>query len=94
MSERITIKHLRAVCEVLNDITNSPTEPWTRKDGRNIANIGNFHVSQAYGGFCIHRMCNSGGAVTTPISYGHGPARELFNLAHSYIRGIQEGKRL
>ena len=88
--ERITIKHLRALADTLNRMTNSPSEPWGRVDGRNVANIGNYHISQAYGGFCVHRMANESGGVTTPISYGHIPARDLYNRIHAYMNGLRE----
>ena len=88
MSNRITIKHLRALCDRLNEVTDSPMTPWrTNVEGRQVASIGNFHISQAYGGYCVHRMHNEGGGVTTPVSYGHIPARELFDRMHSFIDG-------
>lgn len=87
--ERITIKHLDAICSQLNEATGSPLTPYTRgDDGRMRANVGNYHVSQAYGGFCIHRTENESGGVSTPLSYGHIPARELFGLARDYLDGI------
>ena len=92
---RITNKHLELQIERLNEITNSPKTPYTRaEDGKLTANVGNHHLSGAYGGFCVHRMANTSGGVSTPISYGHIPKRELYEKLVSYIAGIETGKRL
>jgi hypothetical protein len=90
--DRITNKQLSALCEWLNEITDSPAEPYTQIDGKLRANIGNYHISGAYGGVCLHRMMNESGGVNTPLSSGHGTKRELFEQMHAYIRGIELGK--
>jgi hypothetical protein len=91
--ERITIKHLDALVARLNYLTNSPMKPYEKgEDGRIHAQIGNYHISQAYGGVCLHRMHNDGGGVTTPLSGGHIPKRELYEQMHAFIRGIELGK--
>ena len=86
--ERITNKHLEAVCERLNKVLDRPLAPWSRVDGQNVANIGNFHISHAYGGVCLHEMCNEHGGVRTPLVYGHVPKRELYNRMHAMLDGI------
>jgi uncharacterized membrane protein YqiK len=68
MSDRITDSMLNARVKRLNELTQSPAEPYSRIDGKNVANIGNFHLSHAYGGVCLHRMYNDGGGVTTRLS--------------------------
>jgi len=83
---RVTEKQLQAVCDRLNRITNSPMQPYV--DGK--AQPGNYHLSHAYGGVCLHRMSNEGGGVNSPLSIGHVPKRELLNLMHAYISGINE----
>ena len=88
--ERISIKTLEILVTRLNKITNSPETPWTRdSNGKMHANIGNFHLSQAYGGVCVHRMHSEGGGITTPISHGHIPKREAYNQLHSFINGLE-----
>lgn len=83
---RITIKNLQALCERLNKVTGSPLVPWIRgEDGELRAQIGNFHISRAYGGYCVHRMANESGGVTTPISYGHIPARRLYEQMQAWL---------
>ena len=85
---RITEKHLQAVVDRLNRITGSPSEPYTLKNGRMAANIGNYHLSHAYGGVCLHRMHNEGGGVSSPLSCGHTTKRELAGLMYAFIAGI------
>jgi hypothetical protein len=90
MTDRITRKQLDALVARLNDITGSPTAAWTRHaDGTLKANIGNYHISGAYGGVCLHRMMTDGGGVTTPLTCGHVPKRELFNQLRAYIDGLE-----
>ena len=86
--QRITESHLQAKIDRLNRVTGSPAEPYT--DGK--ANIGNYHLSHAYGGVCLHRMHNSGGAVSSPLSTGHVSKRELAGLLSSFIAGIESTK--
>ena len=83
--QRITEAHLQAKIDRLNRITNSPAEPYT--NGK--ANIGNFHLSHAYGGVCLHRMHNNGGGCTAPLIGGHVSKRELSGLLSAYIAGIE-----
>ena len=86
--QRITDAHLQAKIDRLNRITNSPAEPYTA--GK--ANISNYHLSHAYGGVCLHRMHNDGGAVSSPLCIGHVPKRELAGLLSAYISGIESTK--
>lgn len=92
MADRITRKHLDALAQRLNTLTGSPDKPYSAQpDGSHKANPGNFHISGAYGGWCLHRMSNTSGGVTCPIVHGHIPARQLYDLMHAYIRGYDEG---
>jgi hypothetical protein len=52
-------------------------------------NIGNYHLSHAYGGVCLHRMHNDGGGCTAPLIGGHVPKRELAGLLSAFIAGIE-----
>lgn len=90
---RVKIKDLEYLVDRLNDLTGSPKTTWSRgKDGKLTANIGNYHLSGAYGGWCVHRMMNEGGGVLTPITYGYLPKAELYQLIQSYIRGLNYTK--
>lgn len=91
---RITDKNLGALCERLNKLTNSPATPYSIKEGadHHTANIGNYHISHAYGGVCLHRMSNESGGVNCPLSQGHGPKRELYGQMQAFIAGIESTK--
>ncbi len=89
--DRITDKHLEALCSRLNTLTGSPLQPYARDEaaGRSIAQVGNFHVSHAYGGVCLHRMSNTGGGVSTPLMGGHVTKRQLYDAMYAMISGIE-----
>jgi hypothetical protein len=89
MTTRITEKQLQAVVDRLNRITGSPLEPYAKVDGAYAAQVGNYHLSHAYGGVCLHRMHNESGGVSSPLSTGHVSKRELLGLLHAYINGIE-----
>ena len=86
MSTRITDKDLDAIAARINRITNSPAAPYI--DGK--AQVGNYHISHAYGGVCLHRMSNTSGGVSSPLSIGHVTKRELANLMYAFICGLNE----
>ena len=83
--DRITEANLQGLCDRLNRVTGSPEKPYI--DGK--AQIGNYHISHAYGGVCLHRMHNSGGGVTEPLYCGHCPKRELYYRMHAFLKGIE-----
>lgn len=86
---RTTVAHLQHLVDQINRTTNSPMESWTRQDDGSLkANIGNYHLSSAYGGYALHRMHNDAGGVTTPIGGGHMPKRELWDRMRAYLDGI------
>ena len=90
MSNRITKKRLQSIVDRLNRITGSPMAPYvTMYSGKSEAQVGNYHLSHAYGGVCLHRMNNSEGGVSSPLSTGHIPKRELQGLLCAYIAGIE-----
>tara|TARA_R110000868_G_scaffold134063_1_gene345925 strand:+ start:246 stop:515 length:270 start_codon:yes stop_codon:yes gene_type:complete len=82
---RVTEKHLQNIVDRLNRITGMPAAPYI--DGK--AQIGNYHLSHAYGGVCLHRMVGEGGGVSNPLSTGHIPKRELQGLLYAFISGIE-----
>jgi hypothetical protein len=86
MQQRVTQAQLQAVVDRINRITGSPMTPYI--DGK--IQVGNYHLSGAYGGVCLHRMHNDGGGVSSPLSTGHIPKRELLALMYAYITGLNE----
>jgi hypothetical protein len=85
---RITKKLLVSRIDTINSILGMPETPYNRTNEGFAANIGNFHLSQAYGGYCVHRMCNENGGVSTPIWHGHIPAREAYERLSAFIAGL------
>lgn len=88
MTNRITDSMLEARIRRLNELTGSPLTPWSQIDGKNVANVGNFHLSCAYGGVCLHRMSNKSGGVSTPLVSYHTTKRDLYDRINSFMDGI------
>lgn len=88
--QRITIAMLESRIDLINELTNSPATPYTKNldDNGYDANVGNYHLSQAYGGVCLVRMTDGGGE-SCPLSGGHVPKRDLYNELNAFIAGLQ-----
>ncbi|MBT7929732.1 hypothetical protein HN682_07440 [Candidatus Peregrinibacteria bacterium] len=86
---RISIKDLERKIDYLNEITVNNVEPWSRKESGLTANVGNYHLSGAYGGWELHQMYNTGGAVTDVLGSGYLPKKELYYRICSFINGIE-----
>lgn len=87
---RITERDLEAVVERINRMLDKPLVPWSRRDGKLVANIGNYHISLAYGGAALHQTVSEGGGIRDVFSSGHIPKRELYYQMQSFITGISE----
>ncbi|MEY4427217.1 MAG: hypothetical protein RL535_1515 [Pseudomonadota bacterium] len=85
---RITEKQLQAMVNRINRMTKSPIEPYTIQDGRGVANVGNYHLSGAYGGLSLHRMVSQSGGVADIFNCGHVPKRELYQMILAFIAGL------
>lgn len=81
---RITEKQLKALVDRINEATGSPMLPY--ENGK--AQVGNYHLSFAYGGVNLERMHNEGGGVSCPLGLGHRPKRELWDQMHAFLAGI------
>jgi hypothetical protein len=86
--QRITRKELDGSINYLNRITGNAAEPYRKEGDKWVANIGNFHVSGAYGGFALHQMGNEDGGIRDIFQQGHMPMRELYSLVYAYAKGI------
>lgn len=93
MTNRITRSFLEAKANTINSMTKSPAEPSRMVDGKYRANVGNYHISGAYGGYCLHRMCNEAGGVSDVFDCGHIPARQLAALMSAYTAGLYDATR-
>jgi len=76
---RITERDLQQQIDRLNQCAGTPQEPYI--DG--VAQVGNYHLSFAYGGVALHQMHPSGGVIDV-FRRGHMPKRELHNLMFNY----------
>lgn len=84
---------LKAKIAYLNEITNSPIKPYENVNGKLKANIGNFHLYQAYGAYSLHRMVNEGGGISDSYVYGLHTKRELFNRLNAFINGLEFNRK-
>lgn len=88
-----TIKHLEAKVDMINRITNAPKTAYTRlDDGSLIANEGHYHISQAYGGYMLQKICNLSGGVSCPCGHGHVTKKELSHQLNGFICGFEAGR--
>ena len=85
---RITIKFLQAQCDRLNRMTDSPMVPYINS----IAQIGNYHIGHACGGYCLQRIMNTSGGVHSVLTGWHIPARQLSELISAYISGLNDAQ--
>ena len=92
MSQRITRSFLDAKVRIINSMMAMPQEPYEQRTDKRVANIGNYHVSGANGGFCLHQMVTDGGGVRDVFDCGHVPARELAQCMSAYIKGICDAR--
>lgn len=95
--ERITQKDLEYLVKRINEVTGSPKTPYTQTKkavlGRNYqravikGNVGNYHLSYAYGGVQLVRMVNQSGGIETISRPCHVPKRELYNWMQAFLAG-------
>lgn len=90
---RITQSFLESKIRTINGMTKSPVETYRTVNGKAVANVGNYHLSCSYGGYCLHRMVNESGGCSDVLSIGHVPARELAGLLSAYMAGLYDATR-
>jgi len=87
---RVTQKDLEQKATLLNEITGSPLNQWTREDGKITANIGHYYITQTrFGGVNLVRNVNLDGGVSEVLSCGDMPKRELYQMLGAFIAGIE-----
>ena len=75
MRSRITEAQLNELVDRINEQAGTPAQPYAE----GAPQVGNYHLSFAYGGVSLHQMYASGG-VTDVFNRGHMTKRELYNL--------------
>ena len=84
---RTTIKQLELLATELNKQLDRPLEPYIKKDGKLTAQIGNFHIYQAYGAYGLHEMVSNGGGIRQTVELC--TKKELYNTLHRLIQGFE-----
>ena len=87
--KRILLSDLEGIVKRINDLTHSPSETYIKTPhGKFIAQVGNYHLSGAYGGYSLHRITGEGGGSSDVLACGHVSKRELYHLMHAFMRGM------
>ena len=87
---KITMRDLEGAVSTLNRITGQAPEPYTKTGAcEHVANVGNYHLDGAYGGWKLNQMDNENGGARDVLSAGYVPKRELYNLVWAFIKGIE-----
>lgn len=89
MTTRTTRKFLRAIVDRINRATGSPMEPYEYRDGQYRANVGNYHLDRALGGYMLCRMANDAGGVTAPMGSYRLPPAMMAHVLGAYAQGIE-----
>jgi hypothetical protein len=91
--QRVTEKHLQAIVDRINTMTGSPEKPYMTGElsGKMEPQANCYHLSYAYGGVALHRMSRKPGCsgVSSPLSTGHIPKRELQGMLYAFISGLE-----
>jgi len=89
MSQRTTKKDLERIVLRINRALNRPEEPYGKdENGRFKANLGNFHISGAYGGVALEEIQTDGGGVRRVSTDGYNTKRKLFTWCSAFLAGI------
>lgn len=92
--KRVALNELQAIVSRINQITFNTDQPYSQIDGKLVANIGCYHIDQAYGGVELVQMQTAGGGVRDVLRSGHVSKRELRDLMFAYIVGLDDGVQL
>ncbi len=90
---RTTIKQLEAAVDRLNEATGSPLKPYSRETigGKDklVAQIGNYHIDQCYGGYQLVRMVTNGGGVST-VQPCRGTKTDCWNTIQTVLNCLRD----
>ena len=84
---RTTIKQLEALIAELNKQLDRPLKPYIKQYGKLTAQIGNFHLYQAYGAYGLHEIATDGGGIRQTVDLG--TKKELYTALHKLIQGVE-----
>ena len=89
---RVTQKQLEWVVALINRTLGMPETPYSEKrndKGGLVANVGNYHLDMAYGGYMLVRMCEGGGV--RGIS-PRGTRSETYVFCRAFLDGIDAAR--
>jgi hypothetical protein len=87
---RTTKAHLESLVTRLNEVTGNPLETYSKDDtGHFKANIGNYHIYEAYGGVQLHRMVNDDGGIRVMSENGCTTKHDLYTQIQMLLKGIE-----
>jgi len=84
---RTTLTQINLLIDELNKQLDRPLKPYIKKDGKLTAQIGNFHIYQAYGAYGLHEMVTDGGGIRQTVDLG--TKKELYTALHKLIQGVE-----
>ena len=87
---RVTIAMLKYKIDCINKALGMPLTPYDRNESGMKANIGNYHLYQAYGSVGVHKICNEGGGIIQV--FGLETKRETYNNLCEYLVWIHANK--
>ena len=87
--KRITQQDLQDLVDRINEIQGQELKTYSEQEnGTFKANIGNYHISGAYGGVALHQMFNLSGGIRDISGCGYVPKKELYNWLRAYLAGL------
>jgi hypothetical protein len=79
--ERTTLKQLECMVDRINAVKGFDKPEYNT--------IGSYHLSGAYGGYQLQKVCNEAGGIHA-ITSGHIPKRELYYQLRAYLDGLTD----
>ena len=83
--DRILKSDLEYLVSRLNAATGRPQQPYEN----GVANIGNYHLSWAYGGVKLHEMVTDGGGIRNVLGIGYETKRKCYEAIQHFLRGVE-----
>jgi len=83
--QRVSLTQLEILVKRINEATGMPVTPYTRVNNVTVANVGNYHIDEAYGGVSLCQMSDMGGVYTI---LERSTKRELFYQLHAFLAGM------
>lgn len=89
--KRITDKILQAKIDTVNQLTNSPPNPYTRdpETGKLTGNIGSYYLGHGFQGVNLYRIANAAGGIKTPLGNHDRTRKQLANDLDQYAAGYR-----